>query len=253
MYAAGEQGAWFDPSDLTTLFQDSAGTVPVTNTAQPVGLMLDKSGRGKHAVQAATINRPIFQQDGNGKLHLAFNGTNSWMSTAAIDFSGTDKMTVVAGVRKLSDAAQMLVELSGSAGTTPGAFYLVAGNDTGVIGGGLNGYTSMSRGSAATTSTMSAQLLAAAPDSAVLSATHDIAGDLSTLRRNGVNGTSATADKGTGNFAAGVPFYLGARAGTSLFFNGNFYGLILRGALSTTPQIASAEKYLAAKTGVTLL
>jgi len=42
LFAAGEQGAWYDPSDLTTLFQDSAGTTPVTALEQPVGLMLDK-------------------------------------------------------------------------------------------------------------------------------------------------------------------------------------------------------------------
>jgi len=35
--------AWYDPSDLTTMFEDAAGTVPVTGPGQPVGLMLDKS------------------------------------------------------------------------------------------------------------------------------------------------------------------------------------------------------------------
>ena len=43
LFTSGEQGVWYDPSDLTTLFQDSAGTVPVTTVEQPVGLMLDKS------------------------------------------------------------------------------------------------------------------------------------------------------------------------------------------------------------------
>lgn len=43
LFANGEQGLWYDPSDLTTLFQDSAGTTPVTATGQPVGLILDKS------------------------------------------------------------------------------------------------------------------------------------------------------------------------------------------------------------------
>lgn len=43
LFALGEVGVWFDPSDLTTLFQDSAGTIPVTAAGQPVGLMLDKS------------------------------------------------------------------------------------------------------------------------------------------------------------------------------------------------------------------
>ena len=38
-----DNGAWFDPSDLSTLYQDAAGTVPVTAVGQPVGLVLDKS------------------------------------------------------------------------------------------------------------------------------------------------------------------------------------------------------------------
>ena len=43
LFAAGEQGAWYDPSDLTTMFQDRAGTTPVTADGQTVGLILDKS------------------------------------------------------------------------------------------------------------------------------------------------------------------------------------------------------------------
>ncbi len=43
LFAGGKQGAWYDPSDKTTLFQDVAGTVPVTKDGDPVGLMLDKS------------------------------------------------------------------------------------------------------------------------------------------------------------------------------------------------------------------
>lgn len=43
LFASGEQGAWYDPSDLSTLYQDAAGTTPVTAVEQPVGLILDKS------------------------------------------------------------------------------------------------------------------------------------------------------------------------------------------------------------------
>lgn len=53
LFRAGEQGVWYDPSDLSTLYQDSAGTTPVTASGQPVGLMLDKSKglvRGGEAV-----------------------------------------------------------------------------------------------------------------------------------------------------------------------------------------------------------
>ena len=43
LFANGEAGVWYDPSDLTTLFQDTAGTTPVTAPGQTVALMLDKS------------------------------------------------------------------------------------------------------------------------------------------------------------------------------------------------------------------
>lgn len=59
LFTAGEQGAWYDPSDLTSMFQDSAGTTPVTAVGQPVGLMLDKSGRGNHATQSTAAARPV--------------------------------------------------------------------------------------------------------------------------------------------------------------------------------------------------
>lgn len=43
MFANGEQGFAYDPNDLSTMWQDAAGTVPVTGAGQPVGFVLDKS------------------------------------------------------------------------------------------------------------------------------------------------------------------------------------------------------------------
>ena len=43
LFALAEPGVWYDPSDLTTLFQDTAGTLPVTTPGQTVALALDKS------------------------------------------------------------------------------------------------------------------------------------------------------------------------------------------------------------------
>jgi len=59
LFGASDQGVWYDPSDFSTLFQDSAGTTPVTALEQPVGLMLDKSGRGNHATQPTATSRPV--------------------------------------------------------------------------------------------------------------------------------------------------------------------------------------------------
>ena len=62
LFSASEPGAWYDPSDMSTLFQDAAGTTPVTAVAQPVGRILDKSGRGNHATQATTTKRPVLSR-----------------------------------------------------------------------------------------------------------------------------------------------------------------------------------------------
>ena len=61
LFTPGVNGVWYDPSDITTLFQDAAGTTPVTAVEQPVGRMLDKSGRGNHAVNNSgnSANFPV--------------------------------------------------------------------------------------------------------------------------------------------------------------------------------------------------
>jgi len=61
LFAGGTEGVWYGPSDLSTLFQDSAGTTPVTASGQPVGLTLDKSGNDNHATQATAAARPTYQ------------------------------------------------------------------------------------------------------------------------------------------------------------------------------------------------
>ena len=43
LFANGEQGFFYDPNDLSTMFQDATGANPVTAAGQPVGLVLDKS------------------------------------------------------------------------------------------------------------------------------------------------------------------------------------------------------------------
>lgn len=80
LFANGEQGVWYDPSDLSTLFQDAAGTIPVTGVEQPVGLMLDKSGRGNHASQVTTTARPILRARYNLLTQTENLGHADWPS-----------------------------------------------------------------------------------------------------------------------------------------------------------------------------
>ena len=98
LFANGEQGVWFDPSDISTLFQDVAGTIPVTADGDPVGLIRDKSGNGNHAIQTVSAARPTYRTD--GVLHwLEFDGVDDYLgvpdSIANIHSSGAATTFVV--------------------------------------------------------------------------------------------------------------------------------------------------------------
>lgn len=83
LFAGGKQGVWYDPSDLSTMFKDAAGTQPVTANGDPVGLIKDKSGNGNHATQILSAARPIYRT--NGILHwLQFDGVDDKLGTTNI-------------------------------------------------------------------------------------------------------------------------------------------------------------------------
>jgi hypothetical protein len=179
-------------------------------------------------------------------VYIKPNGSNQFMVTNSINFSSTNKMTVWQGVRKLDSTGRIINELSVNFNVNNGSFYVLSGTDTGPLGA-VDCYASTSRGSAAPSSNQTAQIASTAINTAVLAITHDIAGDLSTIRQNTVAGTNGTADKGTGNYG-NYPAYFYARGGTSLFFNGHDYGSIARGAASTAAQITAGETYINSKT-----
>jgi hypothetical protein len=205
------------------------------------------------ASQATGLIGPTYQRvvdaatyDTVGFLpYLQFDGIDDSMSTGSIDFTATDKMTVWAGVRKLSDAAAgMLAELSANINSNNGAFYLTAPNDTGASGN----YAFASKGTLFSGSTVSLSGTVLAPNTSVLTGIGDISGDNVLLRRNGVNATAGTGDQGTGNFG-NYPLYIGQRGGSSLPFNGWLTSLIVRGAQSTQSQIEATESWVNGKTG----
>jgi len=83
LFAAGEQGVWYDPSDLTTMFTDAAGTTPVgapgNGSQQLVGRINDKSGRGNNATQSTAGNRPELSARVNSLTKTEqFNDTGVW-------------------------------------------------------------------------------------------------------------------------------------------------------------------------------
>jgi len=58
LFMNGEKGFWADPSDTSTLFQNSDGTIPVTANGDPIGLVLDKTGNNYDLKQTVSASRP---------------------------------------------------------------------------------------------------------------------------------------------------------------------------------------------------
>ena len=244
LFASGEQGAWYDPSDLSTMFQDSAGTTPVTTDGQSVGKILDKSGHGNHASQATAAARPLYKTDGTYHW-LQFDGVDDCLSTSAINFTSTNKMSVWTGHMMTGGGTyRSIVELSSDSAATNGSF--------GILGNGNVPYGNYIyfRG----TSFFSGQAILPSAK-IVLTTLYDIAlsareTELS-ARANGATTTltyAGSVSAGTGMFGT-WPLFMGAKNGAASFFTGNIYSIIVRGALSTAQQTTDAEVWVNGKTG----
>lgn len=96
LFSPGVGGAWYDPSDLSTMFQDAAGTVPVTGANQPARLMRDKSGRGNHLLAPNDASRMILRNAG-GLWWLEGDGVDDFMSTDLLGL--TNELLISAGMQ----------------------------------------------------------------------------------------------------------------------------------------------------------
>lgn len=245
LFANGEQGIWLDPSDLSTMFQDSAGTTPVTADGDPVGLIRDKSGNGNHASRSTASLRPTYKTDGT-KHWLLFDGTDDSLATGSIDFTGVDKVTQITAVEPTADTGipQAFAEFSAAIASYTGSFamYWDKASTT---------FTAYARGTASPVATHAALKSRGVVGAALMVSTYDISGDLSTMRFNGVAVAPGTADKGSGNFG-NYPIYVGRRGGIAFPLSGKFYGLIVRTGLTADPMLSQSERWMAAKMGLTL-
>lgn len=243
LFANGEQGAWYDPSDFSTMFQDSAGTTPVTAVGQPVGRILDKSGRGNHASQSTAAARPVLQQDGNGKYYLAFDGVDDKLLSTSIDFSGTNEATLAVAFSRTNDAAAgYIFSHSAEVNTQPG---VSISSPT---------FTAPSIGlvSVGTSLTLALQNPAQAAGIPVVALGQTkISTDKNILQVNAVQVASAGIDQGSGNYA-NVVANVGSVPSGGAYFNGKLYGVVYLSRNETAQEQSDTNQYLAAKSGVTL-
>ena len=235
IFSANEQGAFYVPKPIVNgtqaLFQDSAGTVPVTADGDPVGRMLDQSGNGNHAVQSVSPSRPTYRTDGT--LHwFEGDGVDDFFAANQLIY-GAD-FGVFAGV-KSNDLSQ-------------GARYFTQAT----AGDRIMLYSTRSSGSA--------KMITVLSDSAyVETPTSDLAAHIySTIRK--ASGQLETRFDSSSVIRSGVPaaafepveVTIGAATPKVEFYDGRIYGLVVLSSAIDQANILAVESYLASLAGVTL-
>lgn len=118
LFYGGTNGAWYDVSDISTLFKDTAGTQPVTKDGDVVALMRDKSGNSNHMLQSTSSSRPIYRTDGILQW-LEFDGVDDYMVCSAVRLNTPLTQTVAYhdygpyGVYRAIQGTGMLSEATG--------------------------------------------------------------------------------------------------------------------------------------------
>lgn len=239
LFAAGEQGVWYDPSDFSTMFQDTAGTTPVTAVGQSVALIRDKSGRGNHATQSTAASMPTIQQDANGCYYLSFDGSNDFLTAGDVCDLLTTDLTGHAGVKIVGSEAAVY-------GKT--IYGIATGRYSMYVSGGI--YTA---GYANASGVQNADVVSTVPTAQVLTQRLFRSAGQNSLYRNGsqLAITSFTAESTSYNTAYRLLIGAYSNSGDSgqqFYLNGNIYGVVLRLAKSSTGEIAATENWLNAKT-----
>lgn len=243
-FFAGAQGFSYDLSDASKLYIDAARTTLVTTAGDLIGSVTDLSGNNNHASQATTASKPAWQT-----TYAALDGFDDFWSTASLNFTATNKVTVVVGLRKQSDAAVgFLIESSVDSNMNNGAFQVRA-PDTAAT------YAMGHRGTVAPELYRSAASYAA-PRTDVISSRFDMSGagvaDRMKFRVNGADVPLPTAVLAgptiPSNYGTYVT-YIGRRGGTTLPFNGRIYRMIVIGRLLNAAELAAAERWCNTTTG----
>jgi hypothetical protein len=200
-----------------------------------------ETGSTATTYQRVTTTHDVTEASKRDCWGLLADGSDDSLITTSIDFSSTDKMTVMAGVRKNSDAATGVVaELTGSVSANNGSFGLFEPS------GSASKLAFASRGTSTEFAETSVTAAWQAPSTSVLTGQANISAPSVSVRRNSVSVASSTSTQGSGNYSNAI-VYIGSRAGTSLRFSGILYTLIIRGAATPEGTIADFERNLLAK------
>ena len=235
LFSSSEKGFAYDFSDLSTMFQDTAGTTPVTAVDQLVARVDDLSGNGNHLIQSSSGSRPVLKQDAKG-YYLLFDGTSKTIQTSGdVDLSGLSLFTVFASLSKDRSAAEIIFETSANYNSNAGSvlFYfdasLIAFNTLGTSAPNYTLFNVSTTTGGVFTTTFNLTLSS---------------NKITTFRKDGVSQAAADRVDSPSVPLTNQTLYVGARAGASFYLQTKFRALVFVGKTVTTTDIEQLENLL---------
>ena len=235
-----KQMYWYDINDMSTLYQDVNGTIPVTDVGQKVALIKDKTGNNNDMIQTNTSQQFILKYDAiNKSYYLETSAKDSrYMISKSVIAYNSPKFTLISKVMRIDSELAMILETSNNSNNYTGAWYFVNGE-------GSYAYTSNTRGSNESSVNQyfgvgsSSQYL---NEIETVTSVYNTVDPISYIKyRNQV--TSSKNNIGTINFN-NFNLYMGCRGGTTLFTNTRIYNIIGIADQLTDNEIISIETYL---------
>lgn len=244
---AGREGFMYDYMDKSKLFQLSNGTTAVVNNSDPIGYVTDLSGKGHHGTQATAGSRPLWNAATGG----TFDGTDDFHTAGTVNFSASDKVTVIVACTMSTSGNRGLV---GHGATTAGDFNLLYSSGSTSWRASVYGSTGNAQVTIATADKP------AVPHTKVFSVVFNLAGATATdeidWRMNGVavaETIAAAGPAGSGNFRSAVSEVGRVTAGGSFYHIGNIARVVVISGTLTTAELFAAESWCGQSIGYTII
>lgn len=252
LFSNGEKGGFWDFTDLSSLWQDTAGTSAVTTSGQSIKRANDLSGNGNHVTE--NTNPPVYDTT-DGIQSCKFNGVSSILKKSSFNLSGCEKLTVVVGLRQRSFST------SASAIISHGTFFSNIENGgievfqnnsvSGAIGMGVGSSNSsyyVSNGPAATSSTRMIVW-----SGKVFPLKSDVRRMTMRLNSDEVQETfvSQQGSLSTSIFST-RSFSIGGRSSGSIYADCDIIGCLIIGRELTEAETRAAELFFSEKCGLSL-
>jgi hypothetical protein len=217
-----------------------------TATSDPVGYWGDKSGNGRHMLQPSATPRPV-RNTQNNRSSLSFNGTSQWMRQERTNFQ---MQTALIAWRRTGTPVSFASPFAANgsvAATLGGAAYVSsdAHSLTYNVGSTGNHYWGSNVAANRATAVRSLGATQSAANFAVFTSGVTLAPNTSDVAL--VSAVFANSGAGNKAFFAGIEPFADTRHYPCQLLEVLLYNGVLTGA-----QIARAERYLAAKWGITL-